>query len=87
MVVDNRRRLQVDISPEQLKQLRQYAFDMSDSEDGRIGAGTIASRLLESLAAHPELIQKLLTEYANTHDAASAAQSAPFPKAATGRRR
>jgi len=36
----------------------------SEERNYQIGVGTVAARLLESLSAHPEMIEKLLAEYA-----------------------
>lgn len=79
--MDNRKRLQVDLSPEKLKKLRRLALEMIE-EDGRAGAGTLAVRVLDVLAEHPEMIQQLLDEYAHNQGAADSPpieQTRPFP--------
>lgn len=63
--MDERRRVQVDIPQDALNILEDLAHDIrKSSDDRRVGTGTIAARLLESLVAHPEIIEQLLSEYA-----------------------
>lgn len=82
--MDNRKRLQVDLPLEQLKLLRRFALEYIE-DDGRAGAGTLAARLLESLAAHPELIQQLLDEYSKRQGVVSSSVETehPFPASRT----
>jgi len=62
--MDKRRRLQVDINQESLNVLEDWASEIrKESDDRRIGSGSIAARLLESLSTHPDMIEKLLAEY------------------------
>lgn len=64
-VMDKRRRVQVDIPQTALNMLEDLAHEIRKfSDDRRVGTGTIAARLLESLSAHPEMIEQLLAEYA-----------------------
>ena len=57
-------RLQVDLDQDTLGLLDRLMVDARRSEGTRkIGAGTIAARLLETLSAHPDMIEKLLGEY------------------------
>ena len=58
-------RLQVELDQETLAVLDARMVAVRRAEQNRkIGAGTIAARLLESLAIHPDLIDQLLAEYA-----------------------
>lgn len=79
--MDKRKRLQVDLPPDELKILRRLALEMLE-DDGRAGAGTLAARILGSLSAHPEMIQQLLDEYARNQgiaDSPRIEQTSPFP--------
>lgn len=59
-------RLQVDLGRETLSVLDTLMVAVRDAEANRkIGAGTVAARLLETLAAHPDIIEQLLSEYSS----------------------
>ena len=79
-------RLQVDLDQDTLGLLDRLMVDARRSEGTRkIGAGTIAARLLESLAAHPDMIDKLLAEYSRKVGTLAKdfhADESSFPKAA-----
>ncbi len=61
--MDGRKRLQVDLESNILNYLEDLAHEYRKSlDDRRFGAGSVAARLLKSLAAHPELIEQLLSE-------------------------
>ena len=65
------------------KLLDHLAADLKSSERNyQIGVGTVAARLLESLAAHPEMIQQLLDEYAERQGIATShvENEHPFPQ-------
>lgn len=86
--MDKGRPFKLVLTPEVAKVLDHIAADLkSDEGNYQIGVGTVAARLLETLSAHPELISKLLTEYAQKtvdteNDARPFAQSRGQKKAA-----
>lgn len=62
--MDKRRRVQVDLNTETLDHLDDLAnATRKSSKDRRLGAGTIAARLLKVLVSHPEITNQLLEEY------------------------
>jgi len=76
--------------------LNRIASDLKANEGNyQIGVGTVAARLLESLSAHPEMIEQLLAEYARKasamtsefhSDETSGIRARPFA-AASGRQK
>lgn len=57
-------RLQVDLDRDTLSVLDALMVQVRLNEGNRkIGAGTIASRLMKSLTLHPDMIEQLLEEY------------------------
>ena len=74
-------RLQVDLNQDALALLDSLMVQVRRDEGNRkIGAGTIAARIIETIASHPEMIQQLLQEYAENNDSGEAA---PHDKAQT----
>lgn len=61
-------RLQVELNRDVLAILDALMIETRRVEGNRkIGSGTIAARLIESLAEHPEMIEQLLDEYSKAH--------------------
>ena len=56
-------RLQVDLDDDTLTVLDQLMIEARRAEGNRkIGTGTVAARLLRTLAGHPDIIRRLLVE-------------------------
>ena len=73
-------RLQVELNRDVLAILDALMIETRRIEGNRkIGSGTVAARLLESLAAHPDLIQQLLDEYSQRQGADAVVIAEPAP--------
>lgn len=77
--MEQKHRWQVDLDDDTVNAIDQVALELRRTESNRkIGVGTIAARLLETLADHPELIEKLLAEYTRKNRDADGDAAPPF---------
>mgnify|MGYP007071661382 CR=1 FL=1 len=77
-MTDDKRPFRLMLDGDMAKLLDHLAADLKSQERNyQIGVGTVAARLLESLAEHPELINQLLEEYSRRQGV----ESVPIEKA------
>jgi len=62
------------------KELLKVAIELQEQESNyQLGVASVAARILESIASHPDLIEKLLAEYAERKADESPRAAAELP--------